>query len=417
MNDLQIFLEKFAQTMHLELFYLGTTAISLFWLLEALLAIGLLIYGDYKLGNMLKYKVGRATVIGRQFKRMTLFASRFAFLLFGTWLVLQLLGVSTLLFGGVAWLYQKVRALLELRLFTLGKSPITIISSFYILTLAWLIVYAAGRANNWLVSWLEQKTHMDQGLRFALGAVLRYTLISVGLIVVVQSAGIDLSALTILAGAIGIAIGLALQGITNNFISGLIVLFERPIKIGDYVDIGGTTGNVVNVSLRATTILTNDNIAIIVPNSQFITSQVVNWTYNDRRCAFSIPVSVANTADPNVVKSILLHVAGNHPGILKNPEPQVLFNGFADNQLKFALRVWTSDFVSRPALLVSDLNFLIVSELAKHNIELPGKSGESKSLEKERHDQKLTVHNRFAIKQNSQSESESISKSQAKKSA
>ena len=123
-------------------------------------------------------------------------------------------------------------------------------------------------------------------------------IIIIGSIVIIQSAGIDLSALSLLAGALGVGIGFGLQNITNNLVSGIIILFENPIKVGDRIEVGDISGDVVNISVRATTILTNDNISIIVPNSEFISNTVINWSHNDRNIRFNVPVGVSYNEDP-----------------------------------------------------------------------------------------------------------------------
>ena len=188
---------------------------------------------------------------------------------------------------------------------------------------------------------------------------------------VILTAGIDLSALTVLAGALGIGVGLGLQNIASNFVSGLSILFERPIKVGDRIEAGKITGDVVSISLRATTIVSNDNIAIIVPNTEFVSSTVINWSYTDRDVRFNIPVGVSYSSDPVVVKRLLLEVAADHPGVLKRPPPDVLFQEFGDSALNFVLRVWTQDYTTRPGVLRSELNFAISKKFKEHGIEIP----------------------------------------------
>ncbi len=188
---------------------------------------------------------------------------------------------------------------------------------------------------------------------------------------ILETAGIDLSALTVLAGAVGIGVGFGLQNITNNFVSGLIILFERPIKVGDRVDVGNITGNVVNISPRATTIVTNDNIAIIVPNSEFISSRVINWSYTNRDVRLNFPVGVSYKSDPEIVRKLLLEVAASHPGVLKERNADVLLEEFGDSLLNFILRVWTRDYATTPGVLRSDLNYAISKKFKEHGIEIP----------------------------------------------
>lgn len=198
-----------------------------------------------------------------------------------------------------------------------------------------------------------------------------YFILFIGFVVILQANGIDLTALTMLTSALGIGIGFGLQAITNNLISGVIILFEKPIKIGDRIDVGDVSGDIVAISLRATTITTNDNISIIIPNSEFITSRVTNWTHNNRDVRFNIPIGVAYASDPELVKKVLLQVANKHDGVLKQPTADVMFNEFGESSLNFILRVWTRDYSSRPGVLRSELNFEIYKTFKLNNIEIP----------------------------------------------
>lgn len=213
-----------------------------------------------------------------------------------------------------------------------------------------------------------------RGVSHAIGTIFRYIFVFIGLIVVIQSTGIDLSALTVLAGALGVGIGFGLQNVTNNFISGIIILFERPIKVGDRVELpelDNLTGDVVNISARSTTINTNDNITIVVPNSKFVSDAVINWSYNDTNVRFNIPVGVSYKEDPEVVKQILIDVAKAHPGVLINPPPDVLFDEYGDSSLNFLLRIYTNEFSRKPRVLKSDLYYAIFKKFKEKGIEIP----------------------------------------------
>jgi len=240
-----------------------------------------------------------------------------------------------------------------------GNIHITLWSIIYLTVLMIILFYATTKIKKWIVYQLLAKSKIDIGVRIAFGTIFRYAILIIGFIIILQTVGIDLSALTILAGALGIGIGFGLQNITNNFVSGIIILFERPIKVGDRIQVDEVYGDVVNISMRSTTIVTNDNIAIIVPNSEFISSKVINWSYTDRNVRFTIPVGVSYNNDPQIVKKLLLTVADNNPGVLKNPKSEVLFDAFADSSLNFNLRVWTREFINRPLVLKSRLYFEI----------------------------------------------------------
>jgi small-conductance mechanosensitive channel len=186
-----------------------------------------------------------------------------------------------------------------------------------------------------------------------------------------QTAGIDLTALNVLAGAVGIGLGFGLQNIVNNFISGIIILFERPIKVGDRIEVGSVEGEVVRIGGRSTEVVTNDNITIIVPNSRFITENIINWSHNDRRVRFRIPVSVAYGSDVELVVRLLLEVAAANPDVLDNPPPGVRLMEFGDNGLLFELRAWSTSLIHRKGLLLSNLNFAILASFTENGIEIP----------------------------------------------
>src|SRR5205085_3568177 len=151
----------------------------------------------------------------------------------------------------------------------------------------------------------------------------------------------------------------------------LIILIERPIKIGDRIEVGKLNGEVIRVSARATTVLTNDNIAVIVPNSELISSAVINWSYPTKRVRFNIPVGVSYHSDPEIVRQILLDVAGSHEGVLKDPAPDVLLDEFGESSINFNLRVWTLEYVSKPGVLRSEINFSISKKFKEQGIQIP----------------------------------------------
>ncbi|MEQ9008660.1 MAG: mechanosensitive ion channel [Ekhidna sp.] len=212
---------------------------------------------------------------------------------------------------------------------------------------------------------------MEKGARNSIGLITRVMIMFIGSIFIIQSAGIDMSSLSLLAGALGVGIGFGLQNITDNFISGIIILFEKPIKVGDRIVVGDTEGDVINISVRATTILTNENVSIIVPNSEFISSRVINWSHNDRNIRFDIPVGVCYKEDPEEVKDVLLKVADENEHALKHPAPHVFFDEFGDSSLNFTLASWTSTHTDKPRRLKTELYFAIFEKFKEKGIEIP----------------------------------------------
>ena len=260
---------------------------------------------------------------------------------------------------------------LDIPLFVTGTTQVTPWTIVSVVVLFALLLWSTKKIKNWIVLTLLAKSRIDIGVRQATGSIVRYVFIAIGFIVILQTVGIDLSTVTVLAGALGIGVGFGLQTITNNVVSGLILLFERPIKIGDRIEVGQVTGDVVNISVRATTVITNDNIAIIIPNSEFISSKVTNWSYTTRDVRFNFPVGVSYREDPEIVRKLLLEVADSHPGVLKDVKPDVLFQEFGDSSLNLILRVWTRAYTDRPGVLRSELNYAISRKFREHGIEIP----------------------------------------------
>ena len=268
-------------------------------------------------------------------------------------------------------IFNQVVELLNNPLITLGGIDITAWRIIYFVLLLFLLIFLSKRIKNWLVHKVLAKSSLDLGTRTAIGTITRYSIILIGLMIILQTVGIDLSTITVLAGALGVGIGFGLQNITNNFVSGIIILFERPIKVDDRIEVGNITGDVVRISMRATTIVTNDNISVIVPNSEFISSKVINWSHNDRNVRFNIPVGVSYNEDPQKVKELLLSVANDNDAVLKEPLPDVIFSEFGDSSLNFVLRVWTSTLIQAPKVLKSQLYFEIFKRFREAGIQIP----------------------------------------------
>ncbi|NLX52039.1 MAG: mechanosensitive ion channel family protein [Deltaproteobacteria bacterium] len=260
---------------------------------------------------------------------------------------------------------------LNIPLFKVGDATFTLWMLGYLILATAVLVVAASALNKLIAYRLLAKSRLDLGVRVAVGSMVKYLLLVVGFVVILQTAGINLSSLTILLGALGVGIGFGLQNITNNFVSGLIILLERPVKVGDRIEVGDVAGDVVDISMRATTIITNDNISIIVPNSEFISGTVINWSHTDRSVRFNFPVGVAYREDPEVVRKVLLEIALNNSGVLKDPKPDVLFSEFSDSAMKFNLRVWTRDYINRPGVLKSQLYYEIARRFREKGIEIP----------------------------------------------
>jgi small-conductance mechanosensitive channel len=188
------------------------------------------------------------------------------------------------------------------------------------------------------------RINLAPGLSYAASSLLNYVILALGFIAALGVLGVDFSKVSIMAGAFGVGIGFGLQGVVNNFVSGLILLFERPIHIGDTVEVGELLGTVRRIGIRASVIHTYTGADIIIPNSQLITDKVTNWTLSDRLRRVDLPVGVNYGADPKKVIELLEQLARAHPDVLREPAPRAWFTGYGDSSINFELRVWPSRF-------------------------------------------------------------------------
>ncbi len=244
--------------------------------------------------------------------------------------------------------------------FSIGGNQITV----SLVLVAGMILYGSFAASWGLQALLMEKIlnrgHMDSGARLSIVRLVHYGLILVGFLIALSAMGFELKNITIIGGALGVGIGFGMQAIVNNFVSGLILLFERPIKVGDVIQLGdGQQGRVTNLGLRATTVQTFDRAEIVVPNGDLISNQVTNWTLGDRSMRLIIPVGVAYGSDVETVMRVLMEVATQSPKVIEDPPPVVLFLNFGDSSLDFQLRVWIADFADRrfiQSALISEID-------------------------------------------------------------
>ncbi|MFT5730017.1 MAG: potassium efflux system protein [Desulforhopalus sp.] len=211
---------------------------------------------------------------------------------------------------------------------------------------------------------------IDIGVQFSIIRLVSYFVSLIVFIVLLSVLGIELTKLTIFGSALGIGVGFGLQAVVNNFVSGLILLFERPIKIGDTVQISNEIGVVQNVGLRATVIQTFGNAEIVIPNSDLVTGQVINWSLTEKRVRLDIPVGVSYSSDVDQVLEILQELGYEHPLVMSQPPPKSLFLGFGDNSLNFELRVWLNNYIDKFDVL-SELNREIEYEFSQKGIKIP----------------------------------------------
>ena len=242
---------------------------------------------------------------------------------------------------------------------------------FLLVALLIAVFWLSSRTKRFLFNRFLAKSGLDRSLQYAIAQIVSNIVLIVGIFIVLDNAGIHLGALTVFAGAVGVGVGFGLQNIASNFISGLVILAERPITVGDRVEVAGIAGQVQHIRARSTVIVTNDNITMIVPNTKFIDSPVTNWTYGDPRVRFRIPIGVAYGSDVNRVREALIAAAREHPAALSDPAPSVFLDKFGDSTIDFELVVWSMEMSYRPRRFKSDLNFLIDKHLRAAGIEIP----------------------------------------------
>jgi small-conductance mechanosensitive channel len=254
--------------------------------------------------------------------------------------------------------------------FTFGDRTISV----QMLLIALAALYVTILLSRLLRSLLEEEVfprrQMDRGVRDSINKLLHYAILALGVLMALSLAGIDLKNFAVLAGALGIGIGFGLQNIVNNFVSGLILLFERPIKVGDMIVLDGEWGTVGKIGLRSTTVETFDESEVIVPNSILVSEKVTNWTLSSEQSRIVVPVGVAYGSDLEKVLRILYEAANQHPQVLDTPPPSAIFTAFGNSSLDFELRVWTSS-VSNRLIIKNDLLLYIDRRFREENVEIP----------------------------------------------
>ena len=261
-------------------------------------------------------------------------------------------------------------------LFSVGDIQLTILNLIQIsviLAIAWWIS-KLGRRGIERVS--AMRPNMNRASVYTLNRMLHYIIMTVGFLIGLSTIGIDLSKFALFASALGVGVGFGMQTLVSNFIAGLMLLFEKSLKVGDYIEIeSGISGEVREINIRSTVITTNDNIDIVVPNSVFVNGHVMNWTMRDVYRRIHVPFGVAYGTDKELVRKAVLEAAGTVSHTLDNDEnrkPQVWLAGFGDSSLDFKLIVWlTSDAVKRPGAVQADYLWAIETALGKYGIEIP----------------------------------------------
>jgi small-conductance mechanosensitive channel len=254
-------------------------------------------------------------------------------------------------------------------LFEVSGSKISVISVVLCICFFIFSVKMSKVAEKMILNLLEDQ-ELDSGIKGSIARFTKYLVMLVGSLIALDTVGISLKSLAALGAVLMVGIGFGLQNITQNFISGLIILLERPIKVGDLVDVKGVSGKVVDIGARSTLVHTRDDIAIIVPNSQFISEQVTNESFTGSKVRLHLPIGVSYGSDVEKVKELLKEVASKNSKVLTSPEAQIFFMDFGNSSLDFELRVWVDD-PWRYDEILSNLRFEVVKSFSANDIEIP----------------------------------------------
>jgi small-conductance mechanosensitive channel len=255
-------------------------------------------------------------------------------------------------------------------LFRISNTPVSLLSlGLFVIGVTLTLALARG-ARLAIVSFLGTRRSAPTGLAYAVGRITQYAVSTAGVLVCLDTLGLDLGTLAAFGAVLSVGIGFGLQTITHNFISGLILLIERPVQKGDFVVVGDVVGTVTEIEMRATKVVSRDGVAMIVPNSEFISARVVNQSHPTSRKRVQVRVGVAYGSDLTLVRETLLAIALTHPRVLHDPPPVVFFRNFGESTLDFDLAVWLDHPEPEPTV-TSDLRFAIDRVFREKKIDIP----------------------------------------------
>ena len=258
------------------------------------------------------------------------------------------------------------------RTFTFGNNIKVSISRVILAVVVLIVTIAMSRyLSSFIDGRLQKRSHIDPGLRYTICRLIRYCVITIGVLIALkQGFSVDLTSIAVIFTALSVGIGFGLQYLAADIASGFILLFERPIRVGDRITIGEDEGDVESINLRTTIVSTNDRIAIIIPNSKLVSQRVINWSYADPRARISIPIGVADDSDVDSVTKTLIEAAQDVEYVLPDPPPRVQFLKFGDYSLDFRLLVWTNQPRRHPQIR-SDINYRIYRLFNERKIRIP----------------------------------------------
>ena len=268
--------------------------------------------------------------------------------------------------------FRNLWRLLDLTLFTIADTTVDAKNIFVLCVILGLSWAAARRIRRIIQDHAMEDEHPSAPAQFALGAMVHHLIVIIGAYIGFRTLGFNLDAVLVVLGALGLGIGFGLQSIINNFVSGLILLAERPIKIGmgDVIEVNGHLGTVEHLGSRATTLRKFDHTQAIIPNADLLSSVVINWSLDDRRIRLDFDVHVSYGANTTLVEQTILDTVNGHTAVLEDPEPRVFFRDFGDSAFEFWVMAWVADLTDR-FQTISELHHAICASFREQGIEIP----------------------------------------------
>lgn len=263
-----------------------------------------------------------------------------------------------------------INQILNYTLFQIKETPVTVVSILIFLFFISGFIMLAVMARKALNRKILRRFKIDEGTSYTLSRITQYTIIVIGALISFQFVGIDLSGLAVIFGLLSVGIGFGLQNVTSNFISGLIILFERPISVGDRVTVANIEGDVTEINIRSTKVRTVNNVSIIVPNSEFVSKDVINYSHGDPTYRLDIDVGVSYGSDLEKVLRAMQEVADQSENVLTKPKAEAHLIGFGDSSWNMQLRAWIGDVKNYPKVR-NELNQAIVRKFREYDIEIP----------------------------------------------
>ena len=300
-------------------------------------------------------------------------------------------------------LTTKLYEIFTKQMLDVGGTKLSIAEIAYLVALVVIAFFVSKIFSELVRRTVLNRLRLNRGLQEAITVFIRYLLLVISSAIILQTAGINLSTLAVFAGVIGIGLGFGLQNLASNFISGLVLLFEQTLKVGDYIEIGELKGTIEKIDIRSTILRTDDDLFVIVPNQRFIDNNTVNWSYEGHTCRIRIPVNVAQDTDLLVLSEALLTVARHEPRVLSTPPPEVQFKSFGNESLNFELLVWINEPEANEPIR-SSLNFRIAYEIRDRGIKIPFPTREIVFRDSEVIEKILPRTNAIAVQKNSESQ-------------